>query len=282
MSQRQYHYFIAGLPELSFDAQKVWVSLVEFKEMLEEHLHPEDFEQVKYIFLREDHKNLVQFIAGGEEEPGEGGNYSAEDFKSELSAILPEEHVLPGYMAGLLQRNEEGEEELDQVTCSQELADGYYRFIMEHGSDFLRDYTEIEYDMANLLTYLKTEHHGLDKGKYLAGDSGHAHHLRRHLKKSLVKDPEFEYFDEVVGALSLATYEEAEQKLDLLKWKLIDDRIFFEQFTLDWILGYLEKLIIAERWAGLKKKAGEEKLRGMIEEVQDEAARQWESLNREA
>lgn len=287
MIQRQYHYFISGLPNISFEDKKAWTSMASFKKILEDHLHPDDFEQAKYIFLKEDHDNLISFIEKGETDPERNGNFTIDDFKEQVNlfyAILPAEDILPPYMVRVLKENEEHrerEEKMDPVRCSHLLAEGYYDFIMEHGSPFLKAYTGFEYDLANLITYIKTERHGYDKGRFLSGASEHVRHLRQYLKKTLAKDPEFEFFDEIMSYAGIQTFEEQEIKFDQLKWRVIDEMIFFEEFTIDWILGYLEQMLIVSRWASLKKGPGEEKLREMIDNVRKEAIRERERADQE-
>ena len=57
--KNQYYCFISGLPNLSFDDQKEWISIAAFKKMLEDNLHPDDYKQVELVFLNEDHRGQI-------------------------------------------------------------------------------------------------------------------------------------------------------------------------------------------------------------------------------
>ena len=56
MFKNQYYYFVAGLPEFSFDSAKLPFKVSEFQEMLYEELEPKDRELIDTILLLlEDH-----------------------------------------------------------------------------------------------------------------------------------------------------------------------------------------------------------------------------------
>lgn len=275
MSQHQYHYLIAGLPDLSIENQKAWISIPDFREMLREELHEDDFPQVELVFLKEDNINLLEFMETGEVKDPSPGNYTEEDFREQselLSAILPEDDAFPAYMRDVLKLFRAEEKEFDRVKFSHLLADQYYDHLMEKGSHFLREFSHFEYDLENLRAFMEAEKYKLDKGRFIAGSSQHADHLRASIKGALGKDPEFEFFDEIVDNFTSDSMVEKEMNMDKLKWQVIDDMIFFEEFTIDWVLGYLKKMMIIERWSKLKHEEGEKKLRNIIKETEQYAA----------
>jgi hypothetical protein len=48
---------------------------------------------------------------------------------------------------------------------------------------------------------------------------------------------------------------------------MIEEMVFFDDFTVNTVLAYLQKVLLIERWTRLGTGAGEEKLRGMVEEA---------------
>jgi hypothetical protein len=58
-----------------------------------------------------------------------------------------------------------------------------------------------------------------------------------------------------------------EFKLDLYKWQFIDEKTFFNYFTIEKILAYIRKLFIAERWYGLEKEKGRTMFNKIFEEL---------------
>ncbi len=132
---------------------------------------------------------------------------------------------------------------------------------MEKACGFVRKYTEFEYNLSNMLTYLINSQSGLnhpDEG--LAGDSLFTSHLHETSGKVLVKDPEYEYFDEILTIRDTFTMAEAELRYDRLRWDMTEKLTLFGFFTVDAILAYLQKLIIASRWDIMTVQAGREKL----------------------
>ena len=95
--------------------------------------------------------------------------------------------------------------------------------------------------------------------------SSHAEHLAANKGKSPATDPEFEFFDEIVSISESRSFSDQEIKYDRLRWRIINEMIFFENFSIDWILGYLQQLIIADRWSELKKESGEKRLREILD-----------------
>ena len=264
MEQRQYHCFVAGLPELSFDGSVLWTTPAKFIEEMRREMHPDDFRMAQPMLLRYDHVNLVRFLQGKELLNRGVALFNPDDFsrqKEIFEAIVPEEDILPPYMSDVLRLYSESEEPLNHVECQRKLDDGYYHWVKEQGSRFLRDYNEFEYNLSNMLTYMINSHAGLkhpDEG--IAGDNSFAYHLHETAGKNLVKDPGFEYFDDIFTIAGSHTLAGAEVEYDRLRWNVIEKLTVFEYFTADVVLAYLQKMLIASRWESMTDAAGREKL----------------------
>lgn len=279
MSHHKYHYLISGLPDISFDDQKKIFEIADFKEMLEDSLYEEDFDQVKLVFLKDDNENLVNFLATGELKAGLSGNFTAADFKEmreDTSFPGAEEERYPSYMTELIMKYE-GEESFSPVDYRHLLADKYYDHIMEKGSDFLKEFTLLNYNIENLRAFIESGKYKMDQERFITGNNSMALHLQQSVSRTLTRDPEFDLFDEVVSLSEITSIAEKELKFDQLKWNLIDEMIFFEYFNINWILGYLHKLFILRRWANLDAHSGEEKLRKIITGLEEYAAGNLES-----
>ncbi len=272
--QNRYHYLIAGLPDLSFPERKEWISIPDFKIFLKDELESEDFEQVKLVFLKDDNYNLVKFLETGEIDEDKAGNYSLEDFKEQKeqsSAIVPEEIILPRYMIEVMNLYIADDADFDPVSCSHIVAEKYYEYVQEKGSSFMKDYTHFDYNLDNLLSFVEAGKYEMDQEKFITGKNELTTHLKNYISRPLVKDPEFDLFTDVIAISELPSIAEKEMKYDQLRWQLIDDMIFFEEFTIDWVLGYLHKMFIVRRWAELKHEEGEEKLRNIIRGAKEHA-----------
>jgi len=264
--QRRYHYLVAGLPDLSFDEQKNTIPIVDFCEQLSEYLLPADYEQVRLVLLIYDNINLISFLKSGENDYQFEGNYDSEAFLDQverLSSIIPVIDLLPAYMVELIKNHYDDESASDPGNYEKILAEGYYHHIMKTGTPFLKKITEFDYNMNNLLATLQSGKFNLFQKEIIVGDTPLANYLRKVGGKNVVPDSEFEFFNEILGYAGNHSFTEAERKYDMLRWEIIDDALLFEDFSSDWLLGYLFKLLIIRRWGALKHDSGELKLRKM-------------------
>src|SRR4030043_1236455 len=103
---REYHYLVAGLPDFTFDDKKVVPSVLEFKNTLKDHLHPNDYKLIELLFLTFDNQNLLSFLKIRKHELSPLGNYKVENFEDEiarLNSIIPEKPLLPRYLCDFIQ-----------------------------------------------------------------------------------------------------------------------------------------------------------------------------------
>jgi hypothetical protein len=264
----KYHCLIAGLPELDLSSMKSWISSGEFRTQLEEEIHPDDFAMVRLLFMRLDNDHLVDFIENGSFERMEASNFSEEDFKNQVEqfdAILPEEDQLPPYMVDMLREYMKSDSNPDRVDVERIVADRYYDYIMEHGNDFLKEYTQFEYNTSNLLAYIEAGNHATDPWKFISGDTIFVMNLREDKSVTMAASAGFEMFNEITCYAELPFLSEKEMRYDEVRWRMIEEMAFFDEFTVDSILAYLMKILLIERWTRLEKEAGEEKLREMVE-----------------
>lgn len=261
--QRLYHCFVAGLPELRFDGSAVWISPAGFVDELRRELHPDDFRMAGMLLLRYDHDNMIRYITGKEMKHQGVALFTESHFNQQkeiFDAIVPQEDILPPYMAETLRRCIAEENAPDTLECRRMLDSGYYNYIQEHGSSFSREYTTFEYNLSNMLSFIMASRQESDPLSSVTGVNPFADHLRETGARNLVKDPEFEYFDEILSVADTYTLADAEMRYDRLRWQVVDKITLFENFSADAVMGYMMKLLIASRWDGLSEKRGKEYL----------------------
>ena len=99
MPKRNYYYLVAGLPDIILDQKKVPFTLIEFKQELQYHLHPKDYQLVEYLFLPYDNSNFLNILLKNDAEFNPLGNYS----ESFLIEEIKEPENLPAYMLKFLE-----------------------------------------------------------------------------------------------------------------------------------------------------------------------------------
>lgn len=277
----KYHCLIAGLPELDLASRKSWVSPARFRKELEQELHPADFALVKLLFLKLDNEHLADFLEHGSFNRQEASNYSLEDFQKQLEqfdAILPGDDILPPYMVDVLSKYQQAGYHAGRVELEREVADLYFDHVMELGNDFLKEYTRFEYNMANLLAYIEAGNHATDPWNFMAGNTAFVRNLREDSSVTLAASDGFDMYYEITCYAEMPVLAEKEMKYDELRWRMIDELVFFDEFTVNSVLAYLLKLLLIERWTRLEKAAGEEKLRAMVREARKSSREKMKEL----
>lgn len=274
MFKRYYHCFIAGLYELGFDDGKNIVTLTDFRAELREILHPDDLDLTSIIFLPYDNSNLIRYMSGKRGEMDGLGNYTAQDFDDQidrLGSIIKVEDLLPEYMVAVIRDWLASEKSIDLLEAEKALIQGYYTLASKSGNRFLKRWTEYELDLNNILVLKNSMEMSLDASQQIIGTNELAEELKiiSRRKSDFRVPPEPDYATQLFNIAGESEFLDREIKLDIAKWNYINDLIFFEYFTIDFILGYMVKLGIALRWKGLDQDTGERMLKRLVAELKE-------------
>ncbi len=274
MFKRYYHCFVAGLYDLTFDEKKNLVSPEQFREELKTALHPKDHKLAEMLFLPYDNNNLIAYLTGEENEYESLGNYSVEDFDeqvSRLNSIVPVKDNLPEYMVKVIVKWLDDEKEIDPVVAEKMLTEGYYEMVINSKNRFLRRWYEYQLNFNNIFALRNSQELGVDAADQIVGSNDLAHELRAvsRRKGETRVPPEPDYATELFTIATETSFIERELKSDMTRWEYINDLIFFEYFTIDYILGYTTKLLIADRWRKLDRETGEKVLLKLVSELKE-------------
>jgi hypothetical protein len=274
MFKRYYHCFIAGLFDLGFDDGKSIPTLEDFRSELKEILHPDDFRLATCLFLPYDNRNLLKFLSGKSDGHDLLGNFSVEDFEEQvriLDSIIKENGILPAYMVEVVREWIAAEKNIDLIAAEKKLTEGYYSLVNETGNTFLRKWYAFELDLNNILVMKNSMDLGLDTSEQIVGSNQLAEELRviSRRKSDFRVPPEPDYATSVFNIAGENEFLEREMKIDIVRWNYINDLIFFEYFTIEFIPGYMVKLSIALRWKNLDPDRGEEMLKLLVSELKE-------------
>jgi len=278
MFKRLYHCFVAGLYDLSFDDGKNLMSLTDFRNELKEILHPDDYQLGTILFLPYDNKNLLRYISGKNDQHDDQGNFTQEDFEEQaelLDSIIKVDDILPLYMVEVISDWLEAEKSIDLIKAEKRLTEGYFKLVKESGNKFLMKWSEYELDLNNILVLKNSMELELDASDQIVGTNPLTEELRviSRRKSDFRIPPEPDYASAVFNIAGETEFLEREIKIDLIRWNYVNDLIFFEYFTIDFILGYLVKLSIALRWKELIPEKGEELLKRLITELKEKESK---------
>jgi hypothetical protein len=272
MFKRYYHCFVAGLWDLGFDDGKTPVSLTGFREELQYVLHEDDYALVKILFLPYDNANLIRFMSGRSFASDSPGNFTFEDFSEQinrLDSIVKMDNVLPDYMVSCISEWLNSEKTMNLIEAEKKLTEGYYDIAMNSGNLFLKSWAEFEMNVNNILVLKNVMETGIDGSMQLIGNNEFTEELKAITcrKCDFTMPPEPDYAETIFNIAEQSEFLERELKIDMLKWNFVNDKTFFEYFTIGFILGYLVKLLIALRWKSLDNETGEKMLKRLVTEL---------------
>ena len=277
----KYYCLIAGLPSLSPDDTKLTCSVSDFKSELEPILTERDQRLMRWFYLKFDNRNLLSLLCKTSDDRfDERGVFSLTDLNTLVDSLkeddkIPKNSSFPAYISKFIRayfvRLDNGET-VDPWWMEDQLAALYYAEAMKCGNDFLAAWFEMNLNMGNLLTVLNCRKYGLDKEHFIVGDNEMAGSLRLSSGRDLHFSDSAEYMTELLQIVEEREPMLREKRLDLLRWKWLDEQTFFKVFDIESVITYMLRLEMIERWVKLDKALGGKTFRRLVSDMKRESA----------
>lgn len=272
----KYYYLVTGLPELTLEDNKLRYSVADFKKEFYPELSAEDQKLVDLFYLKFDNENVLSLLKDREAVIDERGNYTAESILAILGQIQEEgkiltPNVLPSYLNQFITSYmldssfTEG-----KVMVVDRLAAMYYAYAMKCGNDFLSSWFEFNLHVNNILVALTARKFKMEVEPLIVGDTEVCQALRSSNARDFGLSSEVDYLEQVMKISEITDLVEREKKIDQLRWKWMEDKTFFEYFTLERLYVFLLQTDIIERWLTLDKEKGNQMFRNIIAALKDE------------
>ncbi len=271
MIKRNYYCLVAGFPDLIPDDKKLHFSSVDLRNYLREEIHPSDFELVKLFYLPWDHKNLISLLFESEFEWDERGNYSREvleQFVDKKQFEYIDSSAFPSYFIDFIEFYHDDEEEFPKIAAVKFLTEGWYKMLDESGNKFVAEFGEFKQNMSNILLALNGRKHDIPYEEAIIGDDEVTHALKRSRARDFGLANEINDIESIVQIFEIENILDRELKLDNHTWQYIDEITFFNYFSIEKVLGLVQKLFIVERWFELDKEKGQQIFNQLLEEIQ--------------
>ncbi len=271
MIKRNYYCLVAGFPDLIPDDKKLHFSSVDLRNYLREEIHPSDFELVKLFYLPWDHENLISLLFEGEFEWDERGNYSRdelEQFVDKKQFEYIDASAFPAYFIDFIEFFHDDEEEFPKIAAVKFLTEGWYKTLDESGNKFVAEFGEFKQNMSNILLALNGRRHDIPFEEAIIGDDEVTHALKRSRARDFGLANEINDIESIVQIFEIENILDRELKLDNHTWQFIDEITFFNYFSIEKVLGLVQKLFIVERWFELDKEKGQQIFNQLLEEIQ--------------
>lgn len=270
----KYYYLIAGLPNIALDDSKLTYSVSEFRTELDGVLSYYDKKLIDLFYLKYDNKNLVARAKNPDCDPDERGSITYDDFNDLFKALKEEEMPprnirIPPYFLEFFKMFFEEEIKGNKVanevlSWEDRLAALYYAYAMKCGNQFVAAWFELNLNINNMLTAITCRKYGFDKAAYIVGHNEVAESIRTSNARDFGLGDSVDYLPELQRIAEESDLIVREKKVDLLKWKWLDDHTFFKTFDIESVFAYLLKLEMIERWVTLDKATGEKTFRELV------------------
>jgi hypothetical protein len=266
LNKRNYYCLVAGLPDILIDGAKTGKGdlSLNFKAELSTHLHADDFDLAKLLYLSKDNENVQNLLFNQDKPFSVLGNYS-ETF---LTEDINDSEIPVDYLVSLYRKFKREEFSLENINTIQA---SYYSHVLKTKNNFLKQWFTFEKDMKNVLTAINCRKYdyNLEDQLISVDNSNNVYNiLAKYAPKVELLGDELAYADEIIQiAESEMDITAKEKAIDEIKWKFLDSCLEFNYFNVEIILAYILKLEMIERWAELDHEAGKALFSKMVHDL---------------
>lgn len=267
-----YYCLVAGLPDISLDDGKLSYSVSDFKAELYPDLSAQDRKLIDLFYLKFDNMAILKLLKNKDAVIEDKGNFSAEELLQLIEAVregdTPDKKY-PSYLVNFVsQYLQLSQDEL--YRADDLLAALYYSYGMSSNNAFIASWFEFNLNLNNILAALAARKYKLEVSSVIVGATSICEQLRTSNARDFGLNEILEYFEALQRIADIEELVEREKKVDMLKWKWLEDESFFHYFTIERIFVFLMQLEMIERWISLDKEKGNELFRKMIQDLKNE------------
>lgn len=267
-----YYCLVAGLPDISLDDGKLSYSVSDFKAELCPDLSAQDRKLIDLFYLKFDNTAILKLLKNKDAVIEDKGNFSAEELLQLIEAVregdTPDKKY-PSYLVNFVsQYLQLSQDEL--YRADDLLAALYYSYGMSSNNAFIASWFEFNLNLNNILAALAARKYKMEVSSVIVGATSICEQLRTSNARDFGLNETLEYFEALQRIADIEELVEREKKVDMLKWKWLEDESFFHYFTIERIFVFLMQLEMIERWISLDKEEGNELFRKMIQDLKNE------------
>ncbi|MDD4309294.1 MAG: DUF2764 family protein [Candidatus Cloacimonetes bacterium] len=266
---QDYFYFISGLPNISFEDNKLSYTLEQFWADAKLQLNKADYATLETLHLSADLDTLLRILYKTGKDPHPDSLLPPEYWEDYLSfqrqfldnknLELPQQFKnLPQFIAETIGEALSKEDLQPILTTEYQLVSGLYKWTSTHSNAFIRKWFAYDAHLRNILVAINGRKFNIPFAEFLTGED----ELVENLSKSHAADfglgKEDELFESLMRIYDQNNILYRERNYDILRWKWIDNQNFFNYFNLDRVLGYYCKLRILSRWLKADPNLGKE------------------------
>jgi hypothetical protein len=242
-----YYAFIAGLPELNFQAGNNFYEPDLFLGRLAGVLSPEELKWAALLWFRKFHNGIRYFLGNSQHAENLPPEFPAGKFDPQNDSF----QQIPEYLQSLVHWKKKYGENEGELVIGQKLQEFYFAQLLGSGNRFLKLWGESELNLLNYLAARRCKNMPDEKKDQLIAGNEYYNLLLDFQGNPKIINSEFTAAGRLEKIAENPNYFERELEMDKLRWDTIDTVNRFEYFTIDIILGYFQKLLLLERWKNI-------------------------------
>ncbi len=269
-----YYCMIAGLPDIDLQDAKPGMTVEQMREQCEEQLTSQDKKLLFYFFLHTDCINLVKLLKNPEANIDQWGNFTREQLQDLITSATElnfNVHRFPAFMSVFAREYAFNKDKADYFP-EDEIAFQFLNYaIRTCPNRMMRRWYKLNLDITNILTAMLARTQGWSIGNFVKGEGEVQEMIRENKTKDFNLAHELEYIPQLMKIVEEDDPVQKEKMIDAFKWVWLDERTFFEPFSMEAVFAYLCKLQMQERWAKLDVEQGKETFQRIIDNLRGEA-----------
>ena len=269
-----YYCMIAGLPDIDLQDTKPGMSLEEMREQCLEQLTVADKKLLFYFFLHFDCINLVKLLKNPEACIDQWGNFGLEQLQDLITSATElnfNVHRFPAFMS-IFAREFAYNKDKAGYFPEDEIAFQFLDYaIRTCPNRMMRRWYKLNLDITNILTAMLARTQGWSVGDFVKGQGEVQEMIRENKAKDFNLTHELDYIPQLMKIVEEEDPVRKEKMIDAFKWVWLDEKTFFEPFSMEAVFAYLCKLMMQERWAKLDVEQGKETFQKIIDDLRGEA-----------
>lgn len=276
---KDYTYLVSSLVEYSVDSDGKGLEVGALLEQIDESLDRCDKRHVAMLLGCHDIENIMAARAGRARYVVPA-NLSAEQvaavcgyyFSSDKDGGDVGSVELPNYIERILDSYRDPARAIDEQTdtsadMEHTLWECYYAATERSSNSFIRRWSRFDRQLRNIVAAFAARGKGLDISGVLVGHDEVTERLVAGTSVDFGLAGSFDGSDELTAILESDDMLAKERRLDVFRWRKVDELTTFDYFNINFVLGYLVKVGIICRWMVLDRDTGRKMLDRLIEQL---------------
>lgn len=269
-----YYCLMAGVPDIRLDdLQDPQITFDDFREQLDEVITEKDRKLLYVFFLKRDCMNLVRLLKNPDAQIEKFGNLSIEQLNDLIVSARTMNfnvHRYPSFMS-IFAREYDYNKDKKGYFPEDQIIFEYFNYAIQCPNDFISEWYKLNLDLSNMLTAFIARKYGWNVADYIYGDNEVNEMIRNNNTKDFDLKNEYDYVVDIMKIVDTDDPVDKERLIDAFKWNWLDEKIFFDVFSIEAVFAYLCKLEMMERWQELEPEKGQARFKEIIEALRLEA-----------